>query len=103
MPPITPVQPPVTTTNAVATPPPLLPVLSENLLSAPQKDSWGATLGSIIILLVLIVGALYFWGAKLAEQDEEEVLVPKIDTAINFTDVAEVENPTTTEGFEMTP
>ena len=31
--------------------------------------SWGAIIGIVIIILVLIVGGLYFWGAKLARED----------------------------------
>ncbi len=56
----TPPQPPAT---------PELPKQPEKLLPAPHHTSWGAVLGIIIILLVLIVGALYFWGTELAEQD----------------------------------
>lgn len=40
-----------------------------------HKTSWGAALGIVIIILVLIVGALYFWGAKLVE--EQGGLVPE--------------------------
>lgn len=48
---------------------PQLPHQSEKLLSAPPRTSWGALIGIIIILAVLIVSALYFWGAKLTERD----------------------------------
>ena len=55
---------------------PELPHAPEKLLTshasaeAPHARQWGALIGIIIILLVLIVGALYFWGAKLAEEEQ---------------------------------
>ncbi len=82
---------PTAPANASPVPPeslstPGLPKQPEALLPAPQKGngSWGAALGIVIILLVLIVGALYFWGAKLAEEEqsgfvpEEEVVLEDI-------------------------
>ncbi|MEI7513550.1 MAG: hypothetical protein WCJ74_02940 [bacterium] len=33
-----------------------------------QPKSYGAVVASIIIILVLIVGALYFWGKTLEER-----------------------------------
>ena len=47
----------------------LLPTPPERLLTAPPRTSWGALIGISIILAVLVIGALYFWGAKLAERD----------------------------------
>lgn len=62
--PIPPTQPP-------ATPPPIreLPKQPEKLLSAAHGGSWGAILGIVIIIIVLVVGALYFWGAQLEKQE----------------------------------
>lgn len=58
---------------------PELPHMPEKLLeSTPTRaeyagghksGSWGAAIGIVIILLVLVIGALYFWGAKLAEEE----------------------------------
>ena len=39
------------------------------LVSSEHTFSWGTFIGIIIILAVLIIGALYFWGAKLAEKE----------------------------------
>ena len=59
---------------------PELPHGPEKLLEPPHKNSsWGAVIGIVIILLVLIVGALYFWGAKLAE--EEGGFIPEEEAA----------------------
>ncbi|MDO8620204.1 MAG: hypothetical protein Q7R64_02545 [bacterium] len=46
-----------------------LPHGPEKLLPAPHKSSWGAWFGILIILIVLTIGALYFWGEKLTEED----------------------------------
>lgn len=48
---------------------PELPTQPEKLLPSPHHTSWGAVFGIIIILIVLVIGALYFWSVKLAEQD----------------------------------
>ena len=55
----------------ITTPAPLeeLPREPEKRITAPHHTSWGAFIGIIIIVVVLIAGALYFWGAKLAERD----------------------------------
>lgn len=58
---------------------PELPHVPEKLLTPPQKPSWGAVIGIVIIILVLTVGALYFWGAKLAE--EEGGFIPEEEAA----------------------
>jgi hypothetical protein len=55
---------------------PELPHAPEKLLTPPHEKngSWGALAGSIVIILVLIVGALYFWGAKLAEEESADFI-----------------------------
>ena len=42
-----------------------------------QPKSYGAVVASIIIILVLIVGALYFWGKTL---DEKKAVTPEQTT-----------------------
>lgn len=34
-------------------------------------NSFGALAGIIIIIIILIIGALYFWGAKLSENEPD--------------------------------
>ena len=47
-----------------------LPDIFEKPIVPPEHHtSWGALVGIVIILIVLIIGALYFWGAKLAVED----------------------------------
>lgn len=49
---------------------PELPKAPGKLLSAPaHHTSWGALAGILIILIVLIIGGLYFWGAELSKED----------------------------------
>ncbi len=55
--------------TAPVSPLPELPHGPEKLLPAPHTSSWGAWFGIIIILIVLLIGALYFWGAKLTRDD----------------------------------
>ena len=43
-------------------------------LEAPQKHGSGPIVGIIIILIVVLLGALYFWGALLNSKEEPETL-----------------------------
>lgn len=36
-----------------------------------EAKSTGPVIGSVIIILVLIIGALYFWGAKLNKEQNQ--------------------------------
>lgn len=67
-----------------------LPHGPEKLLTAPHQTSWGAALGIVIILILLVIGALYFWGAKLTRDDEMSTppiqrLTPEADPSIRDT------------------
>ncbi len=42
---------------------------TDHLLPAGHKSSAGPIVGTIIILVLLIIGALYFWGASLNRED----------------------------------
>ncbi|MDO8514513.1 MAG: hypothetical protein Q7S50_03155 [bacterium] len=39
-----------------------------------HKSSTGPIVGTIIIVVLLVVGALYFWGAQLNQRDAEDQL-----------------------------
>ncbi|MEK7531643.1 MAG: hypothetical protein AAB545_01820 [Patescibacteria group bacterium] len=45
---------------------------------APQKDGAGAVVGAIIVILVIVLGALYFWGKEFNKQTG--VTLPVTDT-----------------------
>ena len=40
---------------------------------APEKSSAGPIAGTVIVIVILALGALYFWGARLNEQTPEEL------------------------------
>ena len=42
----------------------------ETSLLPPQKTPMGPTIGIIIILLLMGLGALYFWGARLNHENQ---------------------------------
>ncbi len=50
-------------------PPKLAPVEAPRVVvpSAPPKTSWGALVGVVIIVTLLVVAGLYFWGSQLAQ------------------------------------
>ncbi len=40
-----------------------------------QKSSVGSIIGTIIIIAIIILGGLYFWGKRIEESKETESLV----------------------------
>ena len=67
--PQTPVQPPVKQNVPESFSVPELPHGPEKLLPSPHRGSLGAAFGIVIILIIVVVGALYFWNYKLASED----------------------------------
>ena len=60
---------------------PQSPIPNENedrLLPPAQKSSAGPLIGIIIIIVLLVFGALYFWGAHLNSQSTSNNQVPYI-------------------------
>lgn len=51
---------------------------------APVRSSWGAVIGVGIIIVMLLVGALYFWGAHL-ETLQKRTPPPYIPSATTTT------------------
>lgn len=50
----------------------------------PKKTGAGPTAGIIIIVILLIFGALYFWGAALNENEVEPLpLIPGTSDSLN--------------------
>ena len=61
--------------------PPQSPIPNENedrLLPPPHKSGAGPLIGIIIIVILLMLGALYFWGARLNAQSRRENQLPLI-------------------------
>lgn len=57
----------------------------QNMVADTQKDSTvGPLIGSIVIILIVIVGGLYFWGAlvtsKKSEIENQEILQEQTNT-----------------------
>lgn len=60
-------------------------------MGEPKKSGVGALIGSIIIILILVLGALYFWGGKLQTKEED----------INFDESSAAVNGTTSASDEV--
>ena len=60
------------------------PVLSGSQMPPPQpeKHSIGPIAGAIIVILLLIAGGLYFWGAQLNQQTDTPPYIPSDDTSM---------------------
>lgn len=46
----------------------------------PTKSSVGPLAGAVIVILLLVAGGLYFWGAQLNKQEEVLPFIPSDDT-----------------------
>lgn len=46
----------------------------------PQKSTVGPIAGAVIVILLLVAGGLYFWGAQLNKQEEVLPFIPSNDT-----------------------
>jgi uncharacterized protein HemX len=50
----------------------------------PEKNSTGPLIGSVIVIVILILGAIYFWGGKLnANKAESSVGASSVTTNEN--------------------
>lgn len=54
--------------------PPHNPITDGDHLLPPHQKKSGPIVGIVIIVVLLIFGALYFWGAYLNAKDTEEQL-----------------------------
>ena len=46
-------------------------------IEAPQTNSTGAIIGSIIIIIILIIGGLYLWGKQIVEKETQVSITPE--------------------------
>lgn len=53
----------------------------------PQKHSIGPIAGAVIVILLLIAGGLYFWGAQLNKQEDLPPYIPSNDTSFEDANV----------------
>ena len=49
---------------------------------APHKSSIGPVTGAVIVILLLIAGGLYFWGAQLNRGQDTPPYIPSDDTSM---------------------
>ncbi len=54
-------------------------VSEEGPLTETHNFHLGAILGTLLILLVVILGGLYIWGSMLVEEPEHEIAKPEIE------------------------
>ncbi len=51
------------------------------------KGGMGPLIGSIIVIVILVIGAIYFWGGKLNSQDINGLSPAAVSTSDNPTDL----------------
>ena len=78
----------------------------ESVASVPKKRSFGGILAIVLILVLIIIGAFYAWGERIAEQDnlspEEQQILNDLENQGNSTDPSAIEadlNAETSEEF----
>jgi hypothetical protein len=59
----------------------------DRLLPPAQKSGAGPVVGIVIIIALLILGALYFWGARLNAQQNPENQLPLIPASDSNTTI----------------
>ena len=52
------------------------------MLSAHQKQPAGPIIGTIIVVILLVLGALYFLGARLNRQAQQVPYIPAGTTTV---------------------
>jgi hypothetical protein len=58
-------------------PPQVTPTENITTMPKPPKSGAGPTVGIVIIIILFIIGGLYFWGARLNQQDNNPLpLIP---------------------------
>ncbi len=58
--------------------PPIISDPNEKLLPPARHSSAGPIIGTLIIVVVMIFGALYFWGAYLNQKNTPPTQLPFI-------------------------
>jgi hypothetical protein len=49
--------------------PPTAPVSTPPGVPSPKAQSWGVVISIVIIVLMIIVGAFYAWGKRIAQEN----------------------------------
>lgn len=59
-------------------------------MEQPEKKSYGALIGSIIIIVILLIGGIYVWQTKVREIKREQLRVKMQADAINAANMNEI-------------
>lgn len=62
-----------------------------NMTPEPKKTSVGPVIGIIIIIVILVLGGLYFWGQNLSNNADYEF--PEIETTTQQTTLSNDSDP----------
>ncbi len=82
--------------QAPQTPPQQTPVIPKvQMQSSQNKSSIGSIIGTIVIIAIIILGGLYFWGKRVEEAKLREQLVTDNTPQTNQTNEAAVIKSTT--------
>ncbi len=67
---------------------PVNPIMNQNFDGGAQKSSMGPIIGSIIVVLVIVLGGLYLYGQQIGEKTLDEVTPEEISAAIDQATIA---------------
>lgn len=62
-------------TQTPNTPSPMGPMDTSPMMMQPQKGSTGGIIATIIIIALIILGGLYFWGKRINNQRDSAALM----------------------------
>lgn len=91
---------PVGSGNA-GTPPPQMP----RVTGGDGNGKTGAIIGILVIIIILVIGGLYFWGERLAGTDKQQAgtpaaFQPEESTSDEIIDIEADLSATALEGFD---
>jgi NADH:ubiquinone oxidoreductase subunit 3 (subunit A) len=47
--------------------------MDETGMPSPKRQSWGALISIIVIVLMIVIGAYYAWEKRIAEQNQYKI------------------------------
>jgi len=57
----------------------------ENQTGMGKKSSWGAVIGTVIVVAIIIIGGLYIWGGVI-KKDSSQTMEPSDEAAAMATE-----------------
>ena len=86
-----------------------MPIMNPSPMPGQESKSVGPLIGVIVIIAVIVLGGLYFWGQRLDEQKQSEAALQndaatqELETQNTSDEVADIEadlNATNLEGLD---